>query len=42
LDDGGLSRRSHGEQRSEISIRGFDDSTLDCREIEDRIVAGVL
>jgi hypothetical protein len=36
-----LSRRSHGE-RSEISIRGYEDSTLDGSEIEDRIVVGVL
>jgi hypothetical protein len=42
LDDGGLSRRSHGEQRSEISIRRYEDSMLDGSESEDRIVVGVL
>ena len=42
LDDRRLSRRTHREQRSEISVRGHEDSTLDGSAIEDHIVLGVL
>jgi hypothetical protein len=42
LDDRGLSRRTHREQRSEISIRGHDDSMLKGSALEDHIIVGVL
>ena len=42
LDEGRLSRRTHREQRSEISIRGNEDSTLGGSAIKDHIVVGVL
>src|SRR5262249_13926022 len=42
LDDGRLSRRTHREQRSEISIRRHEHPTLDGSAIEDRIVVRVL
>jgi hypothetical protein len=41
-DDGRLSRRTHREQRSELSIRGHEDSTLDGSAVADHIVLGVL
>ena len=37
-----LLRRTHREQRSEISIRGHDDSMLNGSALEDRIIVGVL
>src|SRR5262245_2383386 len=42
LNDGRLSRRTHREQRSEISIRRHENSTLGGSAIEDRIVVRVL
>jgi hypothetical protein len=42
LDDRRLSRRTRREQRSKISIRRHENSTLDGSAIEDRIVLGVL
>jgi hypothetical protein len=42
LDDRRLLRRTHREQRSEISICGHDDATLDGSSLEDHIVVGVL
>jgi hypothetical protein len=42
LDDRRLLRRTHREQRSEISIRGHDDSMLKGSALEDHIVVGVL
>ena len=42
LDDRRLSRGTHREQRSEISIRGHDDSMLGGSALEDHIVVGVL
>ena len=42
LDDGRLSRRTHREQRSEISIRRHENSTLSGSAIEDHIVVRVL
>ena len=37
-----VSRGTHCEQRSEISIRGHDDSMLDGSTLEDHFVIGVL
>ena len=42
LDDRRLSRGTHREQRSEISIRGHDDSMLGGSALEDHFVVGVL
>jgi hypothetical protein len=42
LDDRRLSRGTHREQRSEISIRGHDDSMLGGSAIEEHFVVGVL
>src|SRR5262245_279794 len=42
LDDGWLPRRTHREQRSEISIRRHENSTLEGSAIEDRIIVRVL
>jgi hypothetical protein len=42
LHDGWPSRRTRREQRSEISIRRHENSTLDGCAIEDRIVVRVL
>ena len=42
LDDRRLSRRTQSEQRSEIRIRGYDDSVLNCRALKDHIVVGAL
>ena len=42
LDDRRLSRGTHREQRSEISIRGHDDSMLGSSALEDHFVVGVL
>jgi len=42
LDDRRLSRRTRRKQRSKISIRRHENSTLDGSAIEDRIVLGVL
>ena len=42
LDDRRLSRRTQREQRSEISIRGHDDSMLGGSALEDHFVVGVL
>jgi len=42
LDDRRLLRRTHREQRSEISIRGHDDSMLNGGALEDHIIVGVL
>jgi hypothetical protein len=42
LDDRRLSRGTHREQRSEISIRGHDDSMLGGSAFEDHFVVGVL
>jgi len=41
-DDRRLSRGTHREQRSEISIRGHDDSMLGGSALEDHFVVGVL
>ncbi len=42
LNDGRLPRRTHREQRSEISIGRHDDSPLDDCALEDHIIIGVL
>jgi hypothetical protein len=42
LDNRRLSRGTHREQRSEISIRGHDDSILASSALEDHFVVGVL
>jgi hypothetical protein len=42
LDHRRLSRRTHREQRSKISIRGHEDSALDGSALEDHIVIDVL
>jgi hypothetical protein len=42
LDDRRLSRRTYREQRSEITIRGHDDSMLGGSALEDHIIVGVL
>ena len=42
LDDRRLSRGTHREQRSEISIRGHDDSMLGGSALEDHFVVGAL
>src|SRR5918993_1883946 len=42
LDDRRLSRGTHREQRSEISIRGHDDSMLGGSALEDHFVVGVM
>jgi len=42
LDDRRLSRRTYREQRSEITIRGHDDSMLGGSALEDHIVVGML
>jgi len=42
LDDRRQLRRTHREQRSEISIRGHDDSMLKGSALEDHIIVGVL
>ena len=42
LDDRRLSRGMHHEERSEIGIRGHDNSVLGGSALEDHIVVGVL
>ena len=42
LDDRRLSRRMYRKQRSEITIRGHDDSMLGGSALEDHIIVGVL